>query len=386
MGGTNQRTGPVTNAEIGDRLRKARQAAGVAQSEAAAALSVSQPTLVAIESGQRGFRAEELRLLAERYGTGVNRILSPSAVHLNLVAKFRSSERNSNETAPTLRLLNKLASAMVELERLLGLQPPAILIPERRITPYSVDRQAEEAALTIRYSLGLGFSPIPNLVELLEDQAGVRIFVRDLPQSISGVFGHDPEVGACILLNARHSPQLHAMTAAHELGHLVSNRSFGDIVATEGCAASKEERFANAFSYAFLMPADSVRRRFQESRAAFDKFTLRSLVAMARAFFVSTQAMCRRLESLQLLRAGTFDCLSDQGFQETQIDDGPIGESRGQEPPRCGTRLEHLATAALRRELLSEGQVSRMLDLDRVEVRKIAGDFYGAVDIELDSS
>ena len=386
MSGANQRTGPVTNAEIGDRLRKARQAAGVTQSEAAAALSVSRPTLVAIESGRRRFRAEELRLLAECYGTGVNRILSPTAVHLNLVGKFRSPERNSNETAPTLRLLNKLASAMVELERLLGLQPPAILIPERRIAPSSVDRQAEEAALTIRYSLGLGFSPLPNLVESLEDQVGVRIFVRELPNSISGVFVHDPEVGACILLNARHSPQLHAMTAAHELGHLASNRSFGDIVATEECAASKGERFANVFSYAFLMPADSVRRRFQESRAVFDKFTLRSLVSMARAFYVSVQAMCQRLESLELLPAGTFDRLSDQGFQETQIDDGPIGESRGQELPRYGTRLEHLATAALRRKLLSEGQVSRMLDLDRVEVRKIAGDFYGAGDIELDSS
>lgn len=383
-----QRTGPLTNAEIGDRLRKVRQAAGVTQSEAAAALSVSRPTLVAIESGQRKFKAEELRLLAECYGTGVNRILSPSAVHLNVVAKFRNLGRNPVETAPTLRLFNKLASAMVELERLLGLQPPAILIPERRIDPHSVERQAEEAALTLRYSLGLGLTPVPNLVELLEDQAGVRIFVRDLPRAISGVFGHDPEVGACILLNAGHTPQVHAMTAAHELGHLVSNRSFGDIVGTEECTASKEERFANGFSYAFLMPADSVRRRFQESCAAFEKFTLRSLVSMARVFFVSTQAMCRRLENLELLRVGTFDSLSDRDFQEEQIDDGPIGESSGPRPRRYGMRLEHLAAAALRRELLSEGQVSRMLDLDRVEVRKIVDDSYGAGegDIELGSN
>lgn len=385
MSGTSHRTGPLTNAEIGDRLRKARQAAGVTQSEAAATLSVSRPTLVAIETGRRRFKAEELRLLAERYGTGVNRILSPSAVHLNLVARFRGlAGRNPSETAPTLLLLNKLASAMVELERLLGLQPPAILVSERRIDPVAVDRQAEEAALTVRYSLGLGLSPVPHLVEVLEDQVGVRIFVRDLPGAISGVFAHDPEVGACVLLNAHHSSQRHAMTAAHELGHLVSNRSFGDIVESEERGAASEERFANVFAYAFLMPAAPVRRRFQDLRAAFDKFTLRGLVSMARGFYVSTQAMCRRLESLDLLPAGTFDSLRDRGFQEKDFDDEPAGEPGAQRPPRYGMRLEQLAAAALRRELLSEGQVARMLDLDRVEVRKIVGDSYGAGEVDIE--
>ena len=47
-----------------------------------------------------------------------------------------------------------------------------------------------------------------------------------------------------------------------------------------------------------------------------------------------------------------------------------------------GTRLHRLAAAALRRELLSEGQVSRMLDLDRVEVRRIVGDVYGTEEVD----
>ena len=133
------------------------------------------------------------------------------------------------------------------------------------------------------------------------------------------------------------------------------------------------------------MPAAPVRERFQELRTAFDKFTLRGLVSMARGFYVSTQAMCRRLESLDLLPAGTVDSLRDRGFQEKDFDDEPAGEPGAQWPPRYGMRLEELAAAALRRELLSEGEVARMLDLDRVEVRKIVGDSYGAgeLDIEL---
>ena len=330
-------------------------------------------------------KVEELRTLAECYGTAVNRIVSPSAVHLNLIARFRSLGPNPSETSPTVRLLNKLASAMVELERLLGLQSPAIPLPEQRITRSAVDRQAEEAALTTRYSLGLGLTPIPNLVALLETEVGFRIFVRELPRTISGVFGYDPEVGACILLNAHHSRERHAMTAAHEFGHFISNRSFGHIVDAQGHGSSNEERFANVFSYAFLMPAATVRRHFQELRDTFNRFTPTNLMSMARSFYVSTQAMCRRLEILELLPGGTFDSLRDRGFQDKLIGDAQCGESSQPYPLRYGMRLSQLAAAALDRELLSEGQVSRMLDLDRVDVRKLVDDacIAGEIDIEL---
>ena len=49
-------------------------------------------------------------------------------------------------------------------------------------------------------------------------------------------------------------------------------------------------------------------------------------------------------------------------------------------------RLQQFATVALHRELLSEGQVSRMLDLDRVEVRKIVDDAYGVEEVDIEST
>ena len=378
MNKTRDHAYPLPNVEIGDRLRKARQASGLTQSQASAAIAVSRPTLVAIEQGTRRAKAEELQALAECYGTGLNRLLSPSAVHLDLTARFRSLGRNLPEITPALALLNKLASATVELERLLGIQPPTIPLAEQRIAPSSINQQAEEAALTARYALGLGLAPIPNFVALLEEEIGFRIFVRKLPRAISGAFGYEPAAGACILLNERHHPYRIAMTAAHELGHYVSNRSFGDIVGAEELGSSNEERFANVFSYAFLMPASTVRRRFQEIRDTFNAFTPRHLVSMARSFHVSTQAMCRRLERLDFLPAGTFDSLKERGFKDKLVEESAEGVSMHQGLPPFGMRLYRLAAAALRRELLSEGQMSRMLDVDRVEVRRIVGDVYGA--------
>ena len=375
---------PLTSAEIGDRLRKARQAAGITQAQASAAITVSRPTLAAIEQGTRRLKTNELQSLAECYGTGFNRILSPSAVHLDVAARFRGMGRNRAEILPTVSLLNKLASANVELERLLGVRPQTIPLPEQRIAPSSINRQAEEVALSARYTLGLGLAPVPNLVALLEEEIGFRIFVRDLPRTISGAFAYEPEAGACILLNARHGPEQHVMTAAHELGHFALNRSFGDIVGEEESRTSKEERFATAFSCAFLMPAASVRRRFLDFRDAFDAFTPTHLASIARSFQVTAEVMSRRLESLGLLPAGTSDRLRERGFADKQLRTFAGSGSAHRVPSPYGRRLYRLAAAALSRELLSEGQVSRMLDLDRVEVRKIADEFNGAEEVWLE--
>ena len=98
MNGTDAHSGRLTSAEIGDRLRKAREVAGVTQTQAAATLSVSRLTLVAIERGTRRVKVEEARALAARYGTALNRILSLSAVHPDLIARFRSLGWNPSET------------------------------------------------------------------------------------------------------------------------------------------------------------------------------------------------------------------------------------------------------------------------------------------------
>lgn len=377
------RSNSLTSVEIGARLRKARKAAGITQAQAAAATTVSRPTLIAIEQGTRPVKANELASLAQCYGTGLNRILSPSAVHLDLAARFRSLGPKRAETLLTVTLLNKLASANVELERLLGIRSQTLPLPEQMIAPGSAGRQAEEAALSVRFTLGLGLAPVPSLVALLEEELGFRIFVRDLPRAISGAFAYEPEAGACILLNARHGPDQHVMTAAHELGHFVSNRSFGDIVGEEGPRTSKEERFATAFSHAFLMPAATVRRRFLDIRDAFNAFAPAHLASLACSFQVTTEVMSRRLESLGLLPAGTFDRLRERGLAAERPEASAGGGHADEVPRPYGMRLYRLAAGALCRELLSEGQVSRLLDLDRVEVRKIVDEFNGTAEADL---
>lgn len=369
----------IDAAAIGERLRVARTDARLNQEDAAKALSLSRPTMVAIEKGQRKVKWEELDQLAQLYKVPINRLLAQDAVQLDLQGRFRRVDVNEEEAAEAIAQLNRLASASVELERLLGLKLSPAYPPEQRIGPGSVDRQAEEAALELRHRLGIGLAPIPDIVSLLENELGIRVFVRGLASNIAGVFAFDPVVGACILLNAKHPWERRALTAGHELGHFLTNRSAVDLVELNESLPSADERFANAFSHAFLMPPTAVRRRFQDMVEADKKFTPRHLILLAHTFHVSIEAICRQLEKLELLPQGSFESLKRRGFNKDAVR-GVIGDPA----PTNGTipknpRLAHLVSSAFRRELASEGQLASMLGLDRVEVRELI-DIFGDSD------
>ena len=373
----------IEAALIGDRLRVARTDARLNQEDAAKALSVSRPTLIAIEKGHRKVKLEELDHLAELYNVPINRLLAREAVQLDLQGRFRRVDVNEKEAAEVIAQLNCLASASVELERLLGLKFAPVYLPEQAIGPGSIERQAEEAALDLRHRLGIGLAPIPDIVSLLENEVGIRVFVRGLPSNIAGVFAFDPAVGACILLNAKHPWERRALTAAHELGHFLTNRSAVDLVELNEALPGADERFANAFSCAFLMPARGVRRRFQDIVEADKRFTPRHLILLAHAFHVSVEAICRQLEKLELLPQGSFDSLKRRGLNKESVrgaigDLAPTDETNPRNP-----RLAHLVSSAFRREFASEGQLASMLGLDRIEIRELIDVFGDSNEDEL---
>ncbi len=65
----------VTRDAVGSRVRELREAREMTQSELAALLGVSVPTVSRLESGERGLTAEELALLAGRFGVPADLLL-----------------------------------------------------------------------------------------------------------------------------------------------------------------------------------------------------------------------------------------------------------------------------------------------------------------------
>lgn len=359
----------VNTPNVAERLRLARSNAGITQEGAAEVLGISRPTLIAIEQGERKVRIDELRKLASAYDVSVNDLLRASAVHVDLVAKFRRNSRKKHNAdgEDTVRLLNRLATASIELEQRLGRKQNIAVPPAVDILPGALEQQAEDLALDLRHRLGLGLAPLTDVVSLVELELGVRIFFRELGANVSGAFAYDSSIGPCMLINSAHPRERQVNTIVHELGHFMCARETPEIVEDSRAAQSREERFVNLFAQAFLMPAAAIRQRFRE-HAASGTFQLRSLVLLAHGFGVSFEAMTRRMEALQLLKPGTFDSLKARKFA---VEDAK--KSLGLATLRLQSvapRLMVLAAEAYHRGILSEGQLSKMLALDRIQFRE----------------
>lgn len=368
----------LSSRDVGERLRMARDDSSLTQAEVAAKIDIARTTLLAIEKGQRRIRPEELQRLCRLYNTSVNAVLRREAVYVDLVPRFRRLGASTDAAADAAAsLLGDLVRAEVELENLLGIRRTRNDPPERPIMPGDVRIQAENDATELRQWLGLGLAPVRDLVSVLELDLCVRVYVRPLDSRISGLFAYDDELGACMLLNAKHPRERRTQSGGHELGHFVSTRDKAEILHIDEDDKSREERYANSFGRAFLTPARTVMRKFHELTAGASRFTRRHVILMAHTFGVSREAMVRRLEELDLTKPGTWDWFAANGgitdAQARQVLGDLIAiDTDGLQADRPTTlRLNLLAAEAWQQDLLSEGQLARLLHLDRITVREL---------------
>ena len=358
--------------EMGNRLRMARNASQLTQDEAAHKLNLARTTLLAIEKGVRLIRLDELRQFAKLYEQPINRLLQPNPINIDLIGRFRRqgvSPEIDTEGNKTLQLLTKFSATSVEIERELNVSNRVNYPPEVSIKIGRISELAEDAALSVRQHLGIGISPIQDLISIMEIEMGVRVFITALPSKVSGAFAFDRQVGACIIINALHPPHRQNMTAAHELGHLVGSRNDIDLNENPHREDRREEKFANAFAVAFLIPASWTRRSFANTVETTGKFSPRDLVLMSQSAFVSPEAMCRRLESLDLLKAGMWESLKERGFNAKFVKSliSQPDPKSNLSPPR----LSWLAAGAIEKGIISEGQLVERLGLDRIRIREL---------------
>ncbi|HZR61431.1 MAG TPA: XRE family transcriptional regulator [Xanthobacteraceae bacterium] len=366
----------IAPATLGERLRIARTRADFTQEQAAKEVELSRTTLVAIEKGERRIRQSELTALVRLYRASLNDILRDTAIRIELEPRFRAlldtKRINADQAAA---LLNDLASAEAELEVLLGRRIPRVYPPERPLGPGDPEAQAEEAALELRHRMGRGLAPLKDLITVLESELGIRIFIRPIEErSISGLFVFDEHIGACILLNSYHSVERRRQSAAHETGHFIATRGEPDVDSSSIDTTSREERFAKRFGFALLMPAPTVRAMFSDLTREHGRFSPRHLVLVAARFGVSNEAACRRLEDLKLLPQRTWESIRSRGFngqfaRKLLTEAGLDASDADDDLLTPKTWL--LAAEAYERDLVTEGQLSRMLRLPRMEIRRI---------------
>eukprot|EP00456_Euglypha_rotunda_P018519 TRINITY_DN1662_c0_g1_i1.p1 TRINITY_DN1662_c0_g1~~TRINITY_DN1662_c0_g1_i1.p1 ORF type:complete len:408 (-),score=67.42 TRINITY_DN1662_c0_g1_i1:903-2126(-) len=362
---------------LGQRLADARKARGITQDDAAKHIGCSRPTFIAIEKGGRSPKSEEIVALAELYSKTVNEIVRPGEPLADLQPHLRAvahdMKADESETAQAISALQKFAEDYNRLEKLLGVKLRMNYPQEVELGSHvDVGALAEDEAVKERQRLGLGDQPVIHLRSLLEAEVGLRIIYEDLPSRIAGMFAFSRDFGGVVAVNRKHPPERRRATLLHEYGHLITDRFRPgiDYIAYPG-RKPPNERFAEAFSMAFLMPATSIRRRFNQIVNDRKDFNISDLCRMAHLYFVSVEAMAIRLETLSLIPKGVRDYLKESRFEVRRANELLALQQNPVTDERFPDRYVFLAAHAFDRGELSEGELAAILRCDRVSTREI---------------
>lgn len=294
---------------LGERLRFARENAGLSQQAAAQAMSIDRVNLSYWETEKRTPGLKQLQHLAYTYGTTVAALLDNSQEVLNvendpLLESLSSDEQVAHRAISRwLTFLDRWANLREEV----GDPLPgkfASSIPEGRSpAPITDTRRAPTLAAQLRSKLQLGDNAIPDLIGVL-DRMGILVSRADLGEHsrISGVFFNHPRLGAAILINKCHVAGRQIFTLAHELAHAQFHYQEQGLISRTDANDAKE-RFANKFAAHFLVPNTALRTAVRQ-QVVDDPY---DVVRLQASFRVSYAMLLNRLRDEGLISQERYD-------------------------------------------------------------------------------
>ena len=382
-------TDPASPRIIGQRLAEARKFRSIIQDDAAEAIGVSRPTFIAIEKGERKATSTEIVKLAAFYGHPVSHFVRTMEPLTDFQPHFRVAMEkvkpaDAEQLKAAIREFKEFVVNYLDLEQRMK-SPMRMNYPQPvELNPrVNVTELAEDVASRERQRLGLGDQPISNVRSLLESEVGVRIFFTRLPRMFAGMYIFVDGLGGCMLINSVHPADKQRASISHEYAHLIVDRYTAGIdYLTIFGRKPANERFAESFAMSFLMPASSVRFRFNEIVNTTGKFQVGDLVKLKHFYSVSMEAMALRLESLGLLKQGTWDLQKEKGMpiREAEKRLGLVSELRPE--PAYPDRYKFLAVHAYERGELTEKELANYLRCDIWETRRVIHESKSSVEVD----
>lgn len=285
----------VDRAALAERVRAARDRAGLTQVDLAREAGVSQPTLSRVESGERGVSLAEADALATALAVPLDILLYGSAVQERVLVALRAAADvdSAAVVGPAVELLelDERLDAVVDGYR----QSAAANLVDVPSTGTSAARGAGLAE-RLRTALEIGAAPVLDLSELIEDVTGVDVAAT--PLSVSGMCVADPKRQTRLLVvNSDEPAERQRFTLAHELGHLL----FGDGAHIEGPqpATGDMETRCNEFARNFLVPPAGV-SAWLARREPAPEVSEETVSLLARYFAVTPEVIKIQLERMRL--------------------------------------------------------------------------------------
>lgn len=345
---------------IGKRLILARTAAGLSLRDLEAKIG-NLVTAQAIGKYERdGSMPSSGVLLALAAGLGVpeDYLLGSSEIELEAVEFRKKSIATKRDESQVKAYALQLLERYLAIEEVLNLSSKDWNKPREAPFPVNELSEADRAARSLRQHWGLGIDPIPDLMELLEEQ-GVKVLALD-QSGIDGLMARvvrpNKAPAPIIAVNANDCGERQRFTLAHELGHLI----------LEPAAGLDVEKAAHRFAGAMLMPAEALWREIGKHRSSIG---LGELFRLKQIFGVSVQALAYRCKDLGIFPAPLFRSLYQEferrGWRKPPYDEPWSGL------PQKPKRFERLCLRALSEGAISEARAAELLG---VSIRDLQND------------
>lgn len=334
---------------IGERLKRARAAAGLSMKALGDQVGVSSNMIKKYEHNDSMPSSTVLIKLSKALGVRSEYFFRPVKVSL---AGVEYRKRASTSVASLKRIEADVLDQAERWQELANLWPEFPLsgfsgvkgLPD---TIGSLD-QLEQVAESVRDAWNLGLNPLPDLIDLLESQ-GILVIITEV--DVSAKFdGLQATVAGqpLIVVSSQWAGDRQRFTLAHELGHLLLSDRLGN--------GLDEEKACNRFASAFLMPAESVRQHLGTKRHNIE---VRELYLLKHEFGLSMQGCLYRLGDLGIIeeriRKRLFMHFSAQGWRK---------QEPGNPYPQEQTHLfQQLVYRALGEGIIGESKAAELLKM-----------------------
>ena len=349
---------------IGDRLRYARERAGLTLRQVVERTGIGESSLSEFENAKREPRLSHLQALAETYRRSLDFFLSDEPLP-RVVLLWREQ--------PASPLCEEIEGEFLRLcEQYHNLET---WLDERRVTrlpkaegdaaSYSY-ADAEGLAHQVRKALSLGDRPAQNLLTTLEEECGVKVFHKPFDPPGAAACCVTEAFGVAVLLNYKNARWRRNFDLAHELFHLLTWPIFrGAQPETRATPDPKEERFATCFAGNLLMPTDATRTAVNDV-IKDGKIPFADMFDIARQFDVSVEALIWRMAFLKYFNYDDAPAIIDR---YKRVSDMWEGTRVHDDPPMRPPRFRALAIRALRQGEVSLGRFAEYLGISRREAR-----------------
>lgn len=351
---------------LGEKIRLARERAGLTQNQVTERCGIDDSSLSSFENGHSEPRLSQLEQLSGVYHIPLSFFFDNSSLK-NQIVMWRNKPEDSSLVsqkeieAEFLQLCQQYRQLEIWTNELSEKEIPIL-------DNYGVELKyalVQEMANNARKCLGLGDRPGNSLYTILEEVFCVKIFHLNLGSAGVAACAVSDDFGKGILLNSQCSRWRRNHDLAHELFHILTWERFNHD--DEICNPSdEEEKFATCFAGNLLLPEEIVKISIEKAADSKGQISFDRLDNIAREFDVSLESLLWRMHFV-------FNWKEEETkkyIEEAKEFVKNFPRTDSSQPQQFPERYKSLAIKALQEGKISQGRFTKFMKISRKEAEK----------------